>query len=183
MVPTNQATLALDVNLEQWMSLQSYTWFWELKTVWTLGKEPGSVCSAGSIKWSRQQKAFVIYKDICFFLVMLSSLSPNEDDLKNACSLWAELKEVNLPSCMHAKLLQSCPTLCDPMNCSLPGSSVHGILQARILEWVAMPYSSRSSWPRDWTRISYVFPALEFLAHRITVLENTSLEALPLYLE
>ena len=36
---------------------------------------------------------------------------------------------------------QSCPTLCDPMDCSLPGSSVHGILQARILEWVAMPSS------------------------------------------
>ena len=43
-----------------------------------------------------------------------------------------------------AKALQSCPTLCDPMDCSLPGSSVHGILQARILEWVAMP-SSRGS--------------------------------------
>ena len=37
---------------------------------------------------------------------------------------------------MHAKLLRSCPTPCDPMDCSLPGSSVHGILQARILEWV-----------------------------------------------
>ena len=37
------------------------------------------------------------------------------------------------------KSLQSCPTLCDPMDCNLPGSSVHGILQARILEWVAMP--------------------------------------------
>ena len=40
---------------------------------------------------------------------------------------------------MCAKLLQLSPTLCDPMDCSLPGSSVHGILQARILEWVAMP--------------------------------------------
>ena len=38
--------------------------------------------------------------------------------------------------CVHAKLLQSCPTLCDPRDCSLPDSSVHGILQARILEWV-----------------------------------------------
>ena len=36
---------------------------------------------------------------------------------------------------------QSCPTLCKPVDCSLPGSSVHGILQARILEWVAMPFS------------------------------------------
>ena len=42
---------------------------------------------------------------------------------------------------MHAKLLQLCPTLCDPMNCNPPGSSVHGILQVRILEWVAAPFS------------------------------------------
>ena len=41
--------------------------------------------------------------------------------------------------CEHAKSLQACPTLCDPMDCSLPGSWVHGILHARILEWVAMP--------------------------------------------
>ena len=40
---------------------------------------------------------------------------------------------------MHAKLLQSCPILCDPTDCSLPGSSVRGILQARILEWAANP--------------------------------------------
>ena len=41
--------------------------------------------------------------------------------------------------CVCAKLLQSCPTLCDPLGCSLPGSSVQGVLQARILEQVAMP--------------------------------------------
>ena len=46
-----------------------------------------------------------------------------------------------------AKLLQSCPPLCDPMDCSPPGSSVHGILRARILEWVAMPSSRGSSDP------------------------------------
>ena len=52
-----------------------------------------------------------------------------------------------------AKSLQSCPTLCDPMDHSPPGSSVHGALQARILEWVAMPSSRGSSQPRDWTRV------------------------------
>ena len=52
--------------------------------------------------------------------------------------------------------LQSCPTLCNPMDCILPGSSVHGILQARILEWVVMPSSRGSSQPRDGTRVSYV---------------------------
>ena len=51
---------------------------------------------------------------------------------------------------------QSCLTLCDPMDYSPPGSSVHGILQARILEWVAMPSSRGSSQLRDQTPISYV---------------------------
>ena len=58
--------------------------------------------------------------------------------------------------CMHAKSLQLCLTLHDPMDCSLPGSSVHGILLARILEWVAMPSSRGSSWRRNRTRISYI---------------------------
>ena len=58
--------------------------------------------------------------------------------------------------CMHAQSLQSSSTLCSPMDCSPPGSSVHGILQARILEWVAMPSSRGSSPPRDWTHISYI---------------------------
>ena len=53
-------------------------------------------------------------------------------------------------------VIQSCPTLYDPMDCSLPGSSVHGILQARILERVAMPFSRRSSQPRDQTHGSFV---------------------------
>ena len=47
---------------------------------------------------------------------------------------------------------QPCPTLCHPLDCSLPGSSVHGILQARILEWVAMPSSGGSSQRRDQTQ-------------------------------
>ena len=51
--------------------------------------------------------------------------------------------------CLCDELLQSCPTLCDPVDCSLTGFSVHRILQARILEWVAVPSSRRSSWPRD----------------------------------
>ena len=51
---------------------------------------------------------------------------------------------------------QSGPTLCDPMDCSPPGSSVHGILQARIMEWAAICYSRGSSAPRDRAHISYV---------------------------
>ena len=57
---------------------------------------------------------------------------------------------------MHAKSLQLCPTLCNPMDYSLSGSSLHGILQARILELVALPYSRGSSLPRNRTGVSYV---------------------------
>ena len=46
--------------------------------------------------------------------------------------------------------------LCDPMDCCLPGSPIHWILQARILEWVAIPFSRGSSWPRDWIHISCI---------------------------
>ena len=53
-------------------------------------------------------------------------------------------------------VVQSCPSLCDPVDCSPPGSSVHGILQARILEWVAFHFSGGSSRPRDQTRISCI---------------------------
>ena len=52
---------------------------------------------------------------------------------------------------MHAKSLQSCPILCDPVDSSRPGSSVHGTFQATILEWVAMSYPRGSSPPRDGT--------------------------------
>ena len=54
---------------------------------------------------------------------------------------------------MHA---QSCPTLCNPVDCSPPGSSVSGILQARILEWVAIPFSRGSSRTRNQTRVSHI---------------------------
>ena len=57
---------------------------------------------------------------------------------------------------MHPQSLQLCLTLCDPMDCSLPGSSVHRILQARRLERVAMPSSRGPSRPRDQTHVSYI---------------------------
>ena len=53
----------------------------------------------------------------------------------------------------ESEVTQSCPTLCDPMDCSLPGSSVHRIFQARVLEWVAISFSRGSSQPRDRTQV------------------------------
>ena len=58
---------------------------------------------------------------------------------------------------MRTKSLQQCPTLCDSMDCSPSSSSVHGILQAKILEWVAKLSSRGSSQPRDRTRVSCIF--------------------------
>ena len=60
------------------------------------------------------------------------------------------------PRCVHAMLLQWCLIPCRSMDCSPPGFTVYGILQARIMEWVAMPSSRGSSQPRDWTHVSYV---------------------------
>ena len=57
--------------------------------------------------------------------------------------------------CAHT-VAQSCPTPCNPMNCSPLGSSVHGIFQARILKWVAISFSRGPSWPRDWTQVSCI---------------------------
>ena len=62
-----------------------------------------------------------------------------------------DVNAMSLCVCMCAELLQSFLTLCDPVDCSLPDASVHGLLQARILEWVA---SRESSQPRDWTCVS-----------------------------
>ena len=56
----------------------------------------------------------------------------------------------------ESEVVQSCLTLCDPMDCSLPGSSVRGIFQARVLEWVAVSFSRRSSQPRDRTQVSRI---------------------------
>ena len=56
----------------------------------------------------------------------------------------------------ESEVTQSCPTLCDPMDCSLPDFSVHGIFQARVLEWVAISFSRGSSRPRDRTQVSRI---------------------------
>ena len=66
------------------------------------------------------------------------------------------LKRLKIISIYGAKSLQSCPTLCNPTDYSLPGSSVHGILQARILELVTISSTRGSSQPSDWTWVSCI---------------------------
>ena len=92
-------------------------------------------------------------------LGLLHLLHGQEDSLPLAPpgkpqNLKASSSKILFYYCCCCLVTQSCPTLCDPMNCSPPASSVHGILQARILEWVALSFSRGSSQPRDWTHVS-----------------------------
>ena len=94
------------------------------------------------IQGSTPSNPHVLTRPECrWSLVSIMKIQVKQSHVKNAL-------------CMHAKLLQSCSTLCDPVEHSLPGSSLHGTIQARILEWVAMPSSRGSSWPRDQPRDS-----------------------------
>ena len=79
--------------------------------------------------------------------------------VKNEWILGWAISSVCLKSIMDVKwseVAQSCPNLCNPMDCRLPGSSAHGIFQTRVLEWVAISFSRVSSQPRDWTQVSRV---------------------------
>ena len=86
--------------------------------------------------------------------------------LKEECLIPSEIKKWKLYfgfltfsppiSFFNVKVTQSCPTLCDPMDFSLLGFSVHGIIQARILEWVAISFSGGPSQPRDQTQVSCI---------------------------
>ena len=91
-----------------------------------------------------------------------------------------------LTTAAAAKLLQSCPTLNDPMECSLPGFSIHGIFQATVLEWVVISFSRGSSWPRDQTQVSGIAercltlgqPTSRFKKSTEKSLVNSNLESL-----
>ena len=85
----------------------------------------------------------------------------------NLCSIWeySSLPVSQLPvglqnrqrwKVKESKAAQSCPTLCNPKDYNLPGSSIHGIFQARVLEWGATAFSRGSSWPRDRTRVCHI---------------------------
>ena len=85
--------------------------------------------------------------------VVSNSLRPHElQHARPPCP--SPTPRVHSNSCeSESEVAQSCLTLCDPVDCSPPGSSVHGIFQARILEWVAISFSRGSSQPRDQTQV------------------------------
>ena len=90
-----------------------------------------------------------IYLFWTFYTNRISKYMVFCDWILSLCIISLTFTDVIARACIHAKLLQSCPTLCNPIDYSPPGSSIHGILQAIILEWVAMPSSRGSSQPWD----------------------------------
>ena len=100
-------------------------------------------------RWLKLTICFYIYSAICC----------------SGWSMWRKFSFMQMFSCKGKSIeiaflekkwsdvAQSCPTLCDPVDCSLQGSSVHGIFQARVLEWVAISFSRGSSRPRDQTQV------------------------------
>ena len=147
--------------------------------VWTFfGLHPG-LCIAGEEKTHRDtvRKALEIsslpltllnfqesqgkYKILCDPIqtwLWIASFPPFPHYTLQTFLVWSQ-KDPKLfcPSDIFAHWLQLCPTLWDLMDCGLPGTSVCGIFQARILEWVALSSSRGSSQPRDWTHVSWVF--------------------------
>ena len=87
-----------------------------------------------------------------------SSRSPDTSLLLGDLRLLINLPRIwlshNTPMKVKVLKAQLCPTLCSLIDCSMPGSSVHGISQVRLLEWIAIFFSRVSSQPRDWTQIS-----------------------------
>ena len=118
------------------------------------------VCERG-VRRDAMSALWVVHDERSFILLLWLSL--REAGKQNPAALWHPRrgKDTGLVSQFHLSErmcvpAQSYPTFCDPIDCSPPGSSVHGILQARILEWVAMPSSRGSSPPRDWNFVSCV---------------------------
>ena len=121
------------------------------------GSSVQEVLQAGILEWVAMfsSRSFSPPRDLNSHLLHLSHCQAGFLPLKppgkskRCCKVkWTELK--------WSEVAQSCLTLCDPVDCSLPGSSAHGILHARILEWVAISFSRGSSRPKDWTCISCI---------------------------
>jgi len=113
-----------------------------------------TIFCSGDYRAKSPQNMPAHHKNSCFFLLL--SILPSGRWLKVARKLmtWADAPgaRLGLQLCKESDIAQACLTLCNPMDCSLPGSSVHGIFQARVLEWAAVSFSRGSSWSRDWTQ-------------------------------
>ena len=125
-----------------WISAISSTNPWN--SLWLAS--PATVLHSGSFSiWNAPLASQPLWNDIRAWLPLLQPHLPSVRGCKTLPHLWAFVHAMKV----KVLVIQLCLTCCDPMDCSPPGSSVHGILQARILEWVAISFSRGSSQPRD----------------------------------
>ena len=154
--------LGREDSLEKEVATPSSILAWKIP--WT--EEPGGLHSIGRKSWTRLSTlfSFFLFGYVLLYLSYCSDCPSFGHWVLVSIGFYVSFfvlflfsyKLGKLHVCVHAKSLQSCPTLCNPEKGSLPGSSVHGILWARILEWVSMPSCRGSSWPRDQTDVPYV---------------------------
>ena len=133
-----------------WVDSSSWWWTGRPGVLQCMGSQRVGHDWATELNW-----ALTVCQALCIYFANSVSLISHKNPLMYTL-LFSPLHRLRKPrlACVHAKLLQSYLTLCNPMDCTLPGSSFYGILQARILEGVAMPSSRGSFWPRDHTCVS-----------------------------
>ena len=137
----NSSTLATWCEeLTHWKTL----WCWERLKAGGEGDDRGWDAWMASLTWW----TWVWVSSRCWWWIGRPGMLPPMQSQRVGHNWVTELNWL----CVCAKSLQ----LCNPMECNLPGSSIHGPLQAKILKWVAMPSSMGSSWPRDWTFVPYI---------------------------
>ena len=143
------------------VKVKSLSRVWLFSTPWTAAYQaPPSMGFSRQEYWSGvplpSPDAFTSVPYNPLLLPPLSKALSVQENLWFYGSLWTSWSKS--PVCLRhsssSEVTHLCPTLCDPVDCSLPGFSVHRILQARILEWVAISFSRGSSWPRDRTWLS-----------------------------
>ena len=113
------------------------------------------ICSMFKIPRSHLNLEF--YKH-CFIVFWHCALKDSADKSETGLTQTFSSDLLSLPEYLYSSGSVSCSVKsdCDPLECSPPGPSVHGIFQARILKWVVIPFSRRSSQSRDWTWVSYI---------------------------
>ena len=121
---------------------------------------------------SSQQRHHMTYSMICLYSDFLHWKESSMRAMAFVLFVAVVPAPRTVPDTVSAKSLQSCPTLCDPMDWSSPGSSVRGIFQARILEWISMSFSRGSSQPRDQT----CFASISCIGSRV-LYHSATLEA------
>ena len=99
---------------------------------------------------------FIFFRNIFKYKKSIRFYTPPTFCIFDSLSFSCAISSFTFKYWKWSEVTQLCLTLCDPVDCSPPGSSIHGISQERVLEWVALSISRRSSQPRDWTWVSRV---------------------------